>query len=249
MILRHVRRLHAIYTASAISAPRESPTPVVFLCGLSLPAECIGQSAILQKLIAAGYGVAVLDVTRVCSEGDAGAVDRAVEAVHGAIRALGSGVPPIAIAHGLSASFAQAYLESYALSGLAMLAPLAPDPRATLARWSPGGLGVDALASAFVSACGHRAARAEARGAASFALALPRVLLEPSPVPILAVRGAKDPWCTSEDLDAVAAHHALDAQQALTLAGPSEADYDFGFREGRSATVDEPLLEWITSRF
>jgi hypothetical protein len=214
-----------------------------------LPAETVSGSSLLQRLVAAGYGVAVLDVTRVCSEGDTGAVDRAVEAVHVAIRRLGSGVPPIAIAHGLSASFAQAYLESYALSGLAMLAPLAPDPRATLARWSPSGLGMDALAGAFVSASGHRAAQAEARGAASFALALPRVLLEPSPVPILAVRGAKDPWCTSEDLDAVAAHHALDAQQAVTLAGPAEADHDLGFRDRRSATVDGSLLEWITNRF
>ena len=265
---------HPTFIAPLISAKRESPTPILLLCSsTSFPSSSAGSSALSHALHKAGYGVAVIDMTRFYVGGGTSAIDAAVEALHGAIRSLGSGVPPVAVAHGLGASFAQAYLESYALSGLAMLAPMTPDPQVTLARWAPRAVNdseSDVLkkvstalfnssgssSSGSVSSSGAapvpvRPTAASTAAAAAFALSLPRVLLEPSAVPMLALRGSHDKWCDASDLAAVAAHHGLSEREAYSIGGSAAADYDIGFSGGpeKAAAVKDALLDWIVTRF
>lgn len=240
-----------------------------------MPAATAGSSALARALHAGGFGVAIVDMSQFYMAAGSGAndtndanaaanIDAAVEALHRAVRSLDSGVPPVAIAHGLGASLAQAYLESYALSGLAMLAPLHPDPRVTLGRWAPSletappASAAAALAAAFLAAsatCGGSSGvaltPAAAAGAAALALSLPKVLLEPSPVPLLGLRGAHDAWCSTSDLAAVAAHHGLGEREARSLGGAAAADYDVGFsgEAERGVVLKDALLEWILGRF
>lgn len=253
----------ARFIAPLISAKRESPTPILLLCSsTSFQSSSVGSSALAHALHTAGYGVAIVDMTPFYV---GGGVDAAVDALHSAIRTLGSGVPPVAISHGIGASFAQAYLESYALSGLAMLSPLTPDPRVTLARWAPQStkdsesdlLNKVSRALFNASKSNSNAASilssptAATSAVAAFALSLPRVLLEPSPVPILALRGLNDSWCDASDLEAVAAHHKLSEREACAIGGAAAADYDIGFsgEHEKAAAVKDTLLDWIVTRF
>jgi pimeloyl-ACP methyl ester carboxylesterase len=258
------------FIAPLLSAKRESPTPILLLCSsTSFQSSSAGSSALSNALHTAGYGVAIVDMTEFYVGGGTKAVDAAVEALHDAIRSLGSGVPPVAIAHGIGASFAQAYLESYALSGLAMISPLTPDPRVTLSRWAPQTVkdsesnvlkkvatalfnaSKNNSTSAVSSSILNNSPMAATTAAAAFALSLPRVLLEPSPVPILALRGRHDTWCDASDLEAVAAHHKLSEREACAIGGVAAADYDIGFSGSaeKAAAIKDTLMDWIVARF
>ena len=262
-----MRRSSYRFIAPLLSAKRESPTPILLLCSsTSFQSSSAGSSALSNALHSAGYGVAIVDMTEFYVGGGTKAVDAAVEALHGAIRSLGSGVPPVAIAHSIGASFAQVYLESYALSGLAMISPLTPDPRVTLSRWAPQTVNdsesdlLKKVATALFNASKNSSTSAASSSilnnspmaaTAAFALSLPRVLLEPSPVPILALRGRHDTWCDANDLEAVAAHHKLSDREACAIGGVAAADYDIGFSGSgeKAAKIKDTLMDWIVARF
>ena len=209
-------------TPASASAARESPTPVLLLGSASLPAGAFYASGLVGALAAAGFNVAVLPDATAARDADA-----AVDALERAVRALGA-APPVAVAHGVAATLAQLYLESFALAGAVLLAPLPPDARAALERRAGGG----------------------ADDSSPLARALPRVKLEPSPVPLLALRAAGDAQCTAEDLAAVAAHHALDAAAARALPGADAALGLAGDARGSSgAAARDAIVEWIARRF
>lgn len=209
------RRLHSGFTPADPRAARESPSPVLFIGASD------GAASLSRELNAAGFATLAVGTRALFSRarGGGSAVDSAVDALHAHITSMRCGAPPVAVAHGLCAALAVAYLESWPLGGLVALSPLSPTPRKTLARWLAA---VDPLraedagtmaALRTLLSSGDPEAAAEA---AAFALALEPTRLEGGSVRMLALRSPDDAFSSDDDLREFSAHHALAPGDART---------------------------------
>jgi len=199
---------------------------------------------------ALGYG----DYSHKSSDLLLSTVDNEVENV---ARVSATGTPPILVAHGVGTFVAQKYLESYAASGLVMIAPFPPHPRTTLERFA-GTVLNDLMprdSSRVLEDLNQLVESEPGPGGLFQDAARPENILNLEPlgqfIDVLLVSTLTDPIVTQRDVAAIRSLHELldDDSQNLTFNGSNghltmaEALWE------ETGGISDQIVDWIDKRY
>jgi pimeloyl-ACP methyl ester carboxylesterase len=211
----------------------------------------------MERLSKLGFESQALGYTECFQKSYDSALSTVDNEVENIARVSSKGTPPILVAHGVGTFVAQKYLESYAASGLVMIAPFPPHPKNTLKRIIGATL-KDLLpvdSSGVLEDLNHLVKLEPDPSGLLQDAARPENVLNLEPLgqfmDVLLVSTLTDPIVTQRDMTAIRNLHELldDDSQSLTFNGSkghltmAEASWE------ETGGISDQIVDWIDRRY